>query len=146
MAAVKAPGRARGSVAARVRRSHELHSCWKDLRVRKVITYYLTCVHLQATLEVGSDLADFPNYYKVRRISALPQFSVHCACRLNYLHLQVLRNQDGDAVTLSSFKGKKPVVLFFYPKAATPGCTAEACGFRDKYGQFTAAGAEVRIT
>jgi len=57
--------------------------------------------------------------------------------------VQVLNNQNGDAVTLSSFKGKKPVVLFFYPKAGTPGCTAEACGFRDKYGQFTSAGAEV---
>jgi peroxiredoxin len=42
----------------------------------------------------------------------------------------VLNNQDGEAVTLSSFQGKSPVVMFFYPKAGTPGCTAEACAFR----------------
>jgi peroxiredoxin Q/BCP len=45
-------------------------------------------------------------------------------------------------VTLSSYKGKNAVVLFFYPKAATPGCTAEACSFRDVYERFTKAGAK----
>ncbi len=38
----------------------------------------------------------------------------------------------GDTVSLTDFKGKKRVVLYFYPKDDTPGCTVEACGFRDK--------------
>jgi len=41
-----------------------------------------------------------------------------------------LNDQDGQAVSLSSFRGS-PVVLYFYPRDATPGCTAEACDFRD---------------
>jgi thioredoxin-dependent peroxiredoxin len=56
---------------------------------------------------------------------------------------QVLKNQDGEAVTLSSFKGKAPVVIFFYPKAASPGCTAEACAFRDAFERFKKAGVKV---
>lgn len=42
-----------------------------------------------------------------------------------------LLNQDGQAVNLQDFKGKKTVVLYFYPKALTPGCTTQACGLRD---------------
>lgn len=42
---------------------------------------------------------------------------------------------DGSPVRLSSFKGR-PVVLYFYPKDDTPGCTVEACGFRDAHAQF----------
>ncbi len=53
-----------------------------------------------------------------------------------------LPDQDGMDVTLSSFLGK-PVVLFFFPKADTPGCTVEACGFRDQFAQLEAAGAVV---
>ena len=48
-----------------------------------------------------------------------------------------LPDQDGVPVTLSHFLGK-PVVLFVFPKADTPGCTVEACGFRDLYPQFAA--------
>ena len=48
-------------------------------------------------------------------------------------------NQYGDQVKLQDFKGKK-VVLFFYPKASTPGCTAEACNLRDNYNDFSSAG------
>ena len=61
--------------------------------------------------------------------------------------------QSGKAVKLSSFRVQslgpitvsagKPVVLFFYPADATPGCTKEACAFRDAYSDFTAAGAAV---
>jgi peroxiredoxin Q/BCP len=50
-----------------------------------------------------------------------------------------LNDQDGNPVTLSSFD-PKPVVLFFYPKADTPGCTIEACGFRDAIDKLKKAG------
>jgi peroxiredoxin Q/BCP len=50
---------------------------------------------------------------------------------------------QGRTVKLADFRGKKTIVLYFYPKDETPGCTAEACSFRDEYEDFTAAGAEV---
>ena len=53
-----------------------------------------------------------------------------------------LPDQNGEPVTLSALKGK-PIVLFFYPRADTPGCTIEACGFRDQYSQLTRAGLTV---
>jgi thioredoxin-dependent peroxiredoxin len=53
-----------------------------------------------------------------------------------------LRADDGRTVKLSDLRGK-PVVLYFYPKDDTPGCTAQACGIRDSYGEFQARGAEV---
>ena len=53
-----------------------------------------------------------------------------------------LHSDAGDEVTLSSLRGK-PVVLYFYPKDDTPGCTAQACGIRDAYGEFERAGAVV---
>ena len=46
------------------------------------------------------------------------------------------KNQEGKLVKLSSFKGKKNIILYFYPKDMTPGCTTEACDFRDQYKQF----------
>ena len=52
-----------------------------------------------------------------------------------------LRDQNGNLRT--SDKLNKPLVLFFYPKDDTPGCTIEACGFRDKYDLFKILGAEV---
>lgn len=54
-----------------------------------------------------------------------------------------LSNQDGNPISLSDYKGKKSVVLYFYPKDETPGCTKEACKFRDEYQAFTDLGAEV---
>jgi thioredoxin-dependent peroxiredoxin len=53
-----------------------------------------------------------------------------------------LGSDSGEEVTLSSFRGK-PVVLYFYPKDDTPGCTRQACGIRDAWGEFQRAGAEV---
>lgn len=47
-----------------------------------------------------------------------------------------LLDQDGKKVSLKDFKGKKNVVLYFYPKAMTPGCTVQACGIRDHKKQF----------
>lgn len=54
-----------------------------------------------------------------------------------------LPSQMGDNVTLSEFFGKKNVVLYFYPKDETAGCTKEACSFRDSYEELTNLGAEV---
>lgn len=54
-----------------------------------------------------------------------------------------LQNQGGETVSLKSFLGEKIVVLYFYPKDDTPGCTKEACSFRDSYTVFQEAGAEV---
>ncbi len=51
-------------------------------------------------------------------------------------------NQKGAKISLTDFKGKK-VVLFFYPKASTPGCTVEACDLRDNYERFLSLGYEV---
>lgn len=48
-------------------------------------------------------------------------------------------NQDGKLVSLADFTGKK-LVLFFYPKASTTGCTIEACNLRDNYNRFTKQG------
>ena len=46
------------------------------------------------------------------------------------------KNQDGKPVRLSSFRTKKNVVLYFYPKDMTPGCRTEACDFRDQFKKF----------
>jgi peroxiredoxin Q/BCP len=53
-----------------------------------------------------------------------------------------LRSDSGETVKLSSLRGKS-VVLYFYPKDDTPGCTKQACGIRDAYGEFERAGAVV---
>ncbi|WP_185230656.1 thioredoxin-dependent thiol peroxidase [Teredinibacter franksiae] len=47
-----------------------------------------------------------------------------------------LKNQNGEEVKLSSFVGSKNVVVYFYPKAMTPGCTVQACGIRDTETDF----------
>jgi peroxiredoxin Q/BCP len=65
---------------------------------------------------------------KVRAGDAAPGFS--------------LPDQNGDAVSLADFKGHA-VVLYFYPKDDTPGCTRESCAFRDAYEDLKQAGAEV---
>jgi thioredoxin-dependent peroxiredoxin len=51
-------------------------------------------------------------------------------------------DQDGKRHSLSDFKGKK-VLLYFYPKDNTPGCTKEACGFRDRFNEFRRLGVEI---
>ncbi len=54
-----------------------------------------------------------------------------------------LKDQRGQTVSLKDFLGKNAVVLYFYPKDNSPGCTKEACKFRDSYEDFKDAGAEV---
>ena len=53
-----------------------------------------------------------------------------------------VRDQDGNTVTQKDFEGKR-IVLYFYPKDSTPGCTAEACNLRDNYAALRAAGYEI---
>jgi len=50
-----------------------------------------------------------------------------------------VNDQDGNPVSLSDYKGKK-LIVFFYPKASTPGCTAEACNLTDNYKALQAKG------
>ncbi|KAG6548681.1 hypothetical protein Mapa_009835 [Marchantia paleacea] len=66
-------------------------------------------------------------------------------CKINKgdkLPSTTLKDQDGKQVNLSRFTGK-PLVLYFYPADETPGCTKQACAFRDSYDKFTKAGANV---
>ena len=53
-----------------------------------------------------------------------------------------VNDQDGNAVSLSNYAGKK-LIVFFYPKASTPGCTAEACNLRDNYTELQSQGFEL---
>ena len=52
------------------------------------------------------------------------------------------KDEKGNTITLSDYKGKK-LVLFFYPKASTPGCTAEACNLNDNFDRFKSQGYEI---
>ncbi len=52
------------------------------------------------------------------------------------------KDQDGNTINLTDYRGKK-LVVFFYPRANTPGCTAEACNLRDNYGHLQEAGYEL---
>jgi len=54
-----------------------------------------------------------------------------------------LNDQHGKSISLTSFRGQKNLVVYFYPKDDTPGCTKESCAFRDHYTAFSDAGAEV---
>ncbi|MFT4594707.1 MAG: peroxiredoxin Q/BCP [Bacteroidia bacterium] len=54
-----------------------------------------------------------------------------------------LKDKNKELVKLSDYRGEKSVVVYFYPKDETPGCTAQACSFRDSYDDFKEAGAEV---
>jgi peroxiredoxin Q/BCP len=54
-----------------------------------------------------------------------------------------LEDQNGKRVALADFRGRKNVVLYFYPKDDTPGCTRESCAFRDQFEEFRDVGAEV---
>jgi thioredoxin-dependent peroxiredoxin len=78
-----------------------------------------TTAHSQAELREGDRLQDYPDYYRV------------------------LKADDGTSVALSSFEGKQPVVLAFYPAASTPGCTKEMCSIRDSWAELTATKAAV---
>jgi thioredoxin-dependent peroxiredoxin len=49
----------------------------------------------------------------------------------------VLENQKGETIALKDFKGEKNVVIYFYPKAMTPGCTVQACGLRDAKKKYS---------
>ncbi len=54
-----------------------------------------------------------------------------------------LKDQEGNLIDLPSLVGERALVVYFYPKDDTPGCTAEACGFRDRYDDFADMGADI---
>jgi peroxiredoxin Q/BCP len=54
-----------------------------------------------------------------------------------------LQDSNGKTYTLAEYKGKSPVIVYFYPKASTPGCTKEACGIRDDWSKFSQNGIPV---
>lgn len=54
----------------------------------------------------------------------------------------ILKNHNGEIVRLSDFAGK-PLIVYFYPQDDTPGCTTEACSFRDDYSEYTNLGVEI---
>jgi peroxiredoxin Q/BCP len=54
-----------------------------------------------------------------------------------------LKDQDGKSVNINDLIGTKNLVIYFYPKDDTPGCTKEACSFRDQFAEFSELGAEV---
>lgn len=56
----------------------------------------------------------------------------------NLAPIFTLKNQNEDPIALKDFRGKKNVVVYFYPKASTPGCTTQACGLRDSSSAFAA--------
>jgi peroxiredoxin Q/BCP len=54
-----------------------------------------------------------------------------------------LQDSNGKSFSLASYKGKSPVIVYFYPKAGTSGCTKEACGIRDNWSKFSENGIPV---
>lgn len=54
-----------------------------------------------------------------------------------------LKNQNNQVIDIETFLGKKNLIIYFFPKDDTPGCTAEACSFRDEYEEFKSLDAEV---
>ncbi len=78
-------------------------------------------------------------------------FSWFQACKSQNKHLGVgdtipafsLRNQNDSVFNISDYVGKKILIIYFYPKDESSGCTKEACSFRDNYSEFTKAGAMV---
>lgn len=65
----------------------------------------------------------YPQKMKIKEGDTVPQFT--------------LKDQAGQSFNSEDFIGKVPMVIYFYPKNDTPGCTAEACSFRDEYETFT---------
>ncbi|XP_019192970.1 PREDICTED: peroxiredoxin Q, chloroplastic-like [Ipomoea nil] len=93
--------------------------------------FYGLKLHRSSSPSLPSSSSSTPRSFifaKVNKGSAPPAFT--------------LKDQDGRNVSLSKFKGK-PVVVYFYPADETPGCTKQACAFRDSYEKFKKAGAEV---
>lgn len=71
----------------------------------------------------------YPQKMKIKEGDTVPHFS--------------LKDQDGRTFNSKDYIGKVPMVIYFYPKNDTPGCTAEACSFRDEYETFTDMGVKV---
>ncbi len=71
----------------------------------------------------------YPQKMKIQEGDRIPEFT--------------LKDQDGNTFHSANFIGKIPLVIYFYPKDDTPGCTTQACSFRDEFEQFTDMGVKV---
>ncbi|MDQ3756039.1 MAG: peroxiredoxin [Acidobacteriota bacterium] len=89
----------------------------------------LACAVAVLAASSGMSNANSADHHKLAEGTVAPDFT--------------LASDDGRMVKLSSYKGKQPVVLYFYPKDETPGCTKQACSFRDNFKAFKDAGIEV---
>lgn len=77
-------------------------------------SFLISCSHTNEILKVGEKAPDFS-----------------------------LQDSNGNDFTLSDYRNESPVIIYFYPKANTPGCTKEACGIRDNYSKFEENGIKV---
>src|SRR3954447_21563947 len=95
-------------------------------------------------MTLGSDIYRLPMYASslARRPGASPASLAGMIEAGQQAPDFTLPDQDGGDVTLSDFRGRT-VVLYFYPKADTPGCTTQACGIRDHAREYDEAGAVV---
>lgn len=103
---------------------------------------------IKVVTETGFNSSQTANKFSVNRMKEYEVYvSSHNLAPMN-LHPGdaapnfTAHNQQGESVSLSDFRGKK-VVIYFYPKDDTPGCTAQACNLRDNYSELQQAGYEV---
>lgn len=84
------------------------------------------------------------NYFVLSLQILLLSFLIFQSCGGNADNLSIgnaapiftLQDSDGNDFSLENYKGKNPVIIYFYPKAGTPGCTKQACGIRDSFTKF----------
>ncbi|CAM6087802.1 unnamed protein product [Calypogeia fissa] len=123
-------------------------SCSSKSRVRNVavVAKKSSCdSYSQSEFFANSGLSSAVSAAVHARIAPISAQPLTPICKVNKgdrLPSAKLKDQDGKVVDLSKFKGK-PLVLYFYPADETPGCTKQACAFRDSYEKFKKAGAEV---
>ena len=84
------------------------------------------------------------NYFVLSLPILLLSFLIFQSCRGNADNLSIgnaapnftLQDSEGNDFSLANYKWKNPVIIYFYPKAGTPGCTKQACGIRDSFTKF----------
>lgn len=104
----------------------------RTIRCLRLLALAGLCVGLMTTVMSGYSQEKKVATPNVKEGDALPAIELQAT-----LIEKVLPDNKGDKLNLAAFKGKKNIVLFFYPKAMTKGCTIESCGFRDRAEAFT---------